>query len=120
MSMSSFLYRDVLKYVLPSILFFFLLFTLLNQDLETDLVVSIGTLLSLIFGCIVDKPSEKLFKIFISVRNTSEVVKWMNANWNLDKVFYYLDKEERDYLYLTGAYIGFFRNTGLVLFMYSL
>jgi hypothetical protein len=120
MSTSGFLYRDILKYVLPSVLFFFLFLSIFKLEIETDSILSIGILTSLLLGCLIDKPSSIFFNTFPDVKNAAKVTKWMNQNWDYRKVFYYLDKDERDYLYLTGAYIVFFRNAGFVLFSYCI
>ncbi|TNJ34210.1 hypothetical protein FGF66_12340, partial [Chlorobaculum thiosulfatiphilum] len=118
MSTSGFLYRDILKYVLPTLLFLILIVPLLNGSINYEILIPFGIITSLLFGPLLSEISTLLFKLFPKVKKLISVSEWMNSNWDYGKMFYSLSKDERDYLYLTAAYIDFFKNSGLVIFIF--
>jgi|GEM_PF-3457049 len=120
MSTSGFLYRDILKYVLPVAIMLLLFIPFINSDFEVNSIGLIAIVLSFVLGCLIEHISTYIKYIFLSIKKTSEIGNWMSENWNYDKVFYYLDKDERDYLYLTAAYIVFCRNVIFILLTYSI
>lgn len=120
MSTSGFLYRDILKHVLPTLLLFLLIFPVFYESIDYTVLSASAVVVSIALGEIFNRLSTKLNKILFSekAREIGEINVWMNKNWNYRKVFYYLNKDERDYLYLTGAYIEFFKNSVLVFFLF--
>lgn len=122
MSTSGFLYRDILKHVLPTLLLFLLIFPIFYEGINYTVLSSFAVVISITLGELFNRLSTKLNKFIFSERakEIGEVNTWMNKNWNYRKVFYYLDKDERDYLYLTGAYIEFFKNNILVFFVFGI
>ncbi len=120
MSTSGFLYRDILKYVMPTLLFLILIVPLLESSVDYQILILFGIIISLLFGPLLSRISTLLFKLFPNVKKVIKVSHWMNSNWDYRKAFYSLSKDERDYLYLTGAYIEFFKNSGFVVSVFMI
>ena len=118
MSTSGFLYRDILKYVIPTLLLLLLIVPLFESSIDYKVLIPFGIIISLIIGPLLAKLSTFFYKIFPKVREVISISNWMNSNWNYRKMFYNISKDDRDYLYLTGAYVEFFKNSGLVIFIY--
>jgi hypothetical protein len=45
--------------------------------------------------------------------------KWEDLNWNYTRLFYRLSDEEREYTYLTGAYMQFYKVSAFYFLLYS-
>ncbi len=120
MSTSSFLYRDVIKYIIPTLLFLILATSLVPEEIDLPPLITFGIIISLLFGAFISTISNWFFRLFPDVRRVISIAQWMNSNWDYRKMFYYIHKEERDYLYLTGAYIEFFKNSACILVVFAL
>ena len=120
MSTSSFLYRDVIKYIIPTLLFLILATSLVPEEIDLPPLITFGIIISLLFGAFISTISNYFFRLFPDVRRVISIAQWMNSNWDYRKMFYYIHKEERDYLYLTGAYIEFFKNSACILVVFAL
>lgn len=121
MTTSGFLYRDILKYILPFGLFFglFYPFTAFKTN-DLNEILPIIILFSFVFGILIEKISTYPFLIFADIRHMKMTNRWMIDNWNIKKLFYNLDNNDRDYLFLTAAYISFSYNVGMIILLYFL
>jgi hypothetical protein len=118
MSTSGFLYRDILKYILPIAFFYLLFIPYVSNKIRVEELVGLSVITSFVLGCSLEYFAKLIFQLLPSVKRDKKVWVWMNRNWNYSKMFYDLDKDDRDYLYLSSAYIEFCRNTAFVLLLY--
>ena len=119
MTVSGFLYKDVLKYILPVGLLFFLFYPLIG-NIASDIngVIPAVIIFSFIIGALIERVSPYPFKIFPDIQQVNRTSTWMWQNWNLKQLFYNLNSQDRDYLYLTDSYIHFYYNSGFVILLY--
>lgn len=149
-SPSVFLARDVLEHVLPSLLavVLFLPFCgvsaseIAEQNVLLAAIVGAyvaGSLFQAVnASALVSRPMAWLFSILSnsrdvgqgqksnmywsgeSVQSVRDRTEWIGRNWDMDSLFSLLSKEEREYFYLTRAYLRLFQLSSMLAFGYFL
>lgn len=119
---AAFIFRDVLQYILPTFIAA-ILFLPLFGDRFRELGLETLLLGSAIVGFLGSTPvswiAKRTARFVPLVRRYDELADWHQRNWDYSRLFYTLDKDEREYLYLTGAYLEFYRTVSLHLLVYA-
>jgi len=127
---SSFAFRDFLKYILPTVIALCLFVPMFvpGSQLEVDKLIFVG----IVMGYIVYSPISMISNFIqrklirweqLSLSKKSSVVmvrEWWSGNWDYNALWSILDKDEREYLYLTLSYIELYQITGIYFLIYSL
>lgn len=127
---SAFIFRDFVKYVLPTITGAFLLLPMFVEwkYIKIDQIL----FLSFISGYIIYPLASQAANYVqdhlpciggISLSDKSPAVKegrWVKSNWDMKGLRSKIDKDEREYLYLTQSYLEYFQITGFYFLLFSL
>jgi hypothetical protein len=119
-SFSAFIYRDIVRYIVPTALALALLLPTISLSFDLNVIILGAILLGYVatdvvgnaYGFFIEKLSLKWRDL--------EARKIENAKrWDYDKLFYALSVEERDYLYLTNSYVTLYLVISAYLLAYS-
>lgn len=133
-SPSVFLTRDFLEHILPTIiaacLFLPFLVKLEGAKLESMLVGA------LVLGYFVSALTQRIVRVpwihrgmhllyrweshGVTLQQIKSGHQWRARNWNYDRLFYLLNKDDREYLYLTRAYLNLAQDLCFYLMLYLL
>lgn len=112
--------RDFLQRILSGLLAGFLFIPYTATKINEE--VFIGLLLLSYIAYLPIERSARIFayipKIKTLIQTAQEERTWHNRNWDYDKLFYSASNEDREYLYLTGAYAEFYRLSAFYFFLY--
>jgi hypothetical protein len=114
-------FRDSVRHLLPTAAAICLFAPLLASDkLELGSLVFAAVLL----GYVVTTPLTIflgwLYRFTPAVKNLSRQREWIASNWDFDELFLNrLTQEEKEYVYLTGAYVDFYRQLAFYLLVYT-
>ena len=93
-----------------------LFFPYLGVEISEPLFFLYSVVLGFLLSSILERID--LVKHLSSIQKRFDVKDMMNENWDYNMMFYSLDKDDRDYLYLTGSYLSFFKITSNILIFY--
>lgn len=126
-SVSAFVFRDVIRYILPTIIALGLYVPYFVPE-GRELSIETLLLFSVVLGYVVYSPISYLASTFqisilkyvprLSIYQHKKRRMWWTTNWDYDELWTNLEQQERDYLYLTMSYIEFFRLSGFYFFIY--
>jgi hypothetical protein len=116
MSMSGFLYRDIVKFILPTLIGICLIGSFFEINLQDTSAFLIAVFVGFLFSGLLS--SINIIHWIPKIKEREKVKKMMINNWDYDLMFYSLDKDDRDYLYLSGSYLQFYITTVFYLFIY--
>ncbi|HVF60958.1 MAG TPA: hypothetical protein VNJ70_14220 [Thermoanaerobaculia bacterium] len=115
-----FSFRDFLRSILPGLIAAGLFVPYTGASRNEELVLGIALLSYVIYT-----PLSKLANVFRlmpivggRVRALDEDLELRKGNWDYKRLFYLATTEEREYLYLTAAYLDFYRLTALYFLAY--
>lgn len=117
-----FTFRDFMQQILPGLIAAGLFVPYTGTE-QTEATFIGAALLSYVIYTPVSKAAN-VFKVLPFLRKKIRKLDadrvWMGANWNYDRLFYVVTNEEREYLYLTGAYMQFYKLSAFYFFLYAL
>jgi hypothetical protein len=115
-------FRDFIRHLLPTataLCLFLPLFHFPKEKLEVAAVVFAAVIL----GYLVTTPLNTFLSRYYDSTPIMKVFgrrwQWMKGNWDLDKLFYSLTQEERDYIYVTAGYLELYRQLSFYLSIYA-
>jgi hypothetical protein len=116
-------FRDFIRHLLPTataLCLFLPLVPFTKGKLEVGALVFAAVVL----GYLVTTPLNSLLATFYSAIPVMKILnrrrRWAENNWDLNKVFYAVSQEEREYLYMTASYIDMYRQLSFYLLIYAL
>jgi hypothetical protein len=123
----TFIFRDFIRYILPTVIaacLFFPLFRGSGSQPSLDVVVFV----MVVFGYVLYAPVIFIGELFLcrfpqdilSRQRSRKKQEWWAKNWDYDTLWFRLDKDEREYLYLTHSYIQFYRITSICFSAYAI
>lgn len=111
-STSAFIYRDVLRHILPAIVGVVLFAPFLRSDSTPKVGVDVLSLWVIVIAFTMSLPvldlAERAYRRVRGRKGISDL-DWWSKVWNFDELFFRLSKDEREYLYLTAAYLAVFQ-----------
>lgn len=114
-------FRDLLQNALPTVIGVLLLVPRTDAD---ELVIVAAVIFGYFLAPIAELVVARIYKhtpfLRKRIRALDNERARIAARWNYKRLFYYLDKDEREYLYQTAAYANFFRTTSFVFLLYIL
>lgn len=135
-SLSAMLTRDVIRHVTPTLIAVAFLqpFTsssmaIINVEALVTVALLSGFFVTALAGQAVEVGviSSVMSKLYLTQKGdepNSEVVgnahEWWSANWDYDRLFFSLDKDDREYTYLTYAYRDCFELISFFFFLYCI
>lgn len=122
---TGFIFRDFIKYILPTAIACFLFVPLTVGSVEKS-KIELLILISFLMGYVIYNPvarlSGKLHKRIklkhIEIDSIMQKFQVLNLKYDLSKLWNLLEKEEREYLYLTQSYIEFYQITAFYVVIY--
>jgi hypothetical protein len=126
---SGFIFRDFIKYILPTItgacllLPVFVPWRYLKIDQIVFISILVGYIIYPVASCVANFVHDHLPCREISLSKDSPAVKqsrWVKKNWDLKGLRPKIDKDEREYLYLTLSYLEYFQITAFYFLLFSL
>jgi hypothetical protein len=125
MSLTIFLFRDFIQCILPTLIALCLFLPFWpEQDISLEGVVFGGALLSYLTYAVISEWVPAIlgwrWMPIISSKIKAQDLRqeWMEDNWDFGRLWFNLDKEERDYLLLLQSYKDFYQITGFYLLIY--
>ncbi len=124
---TGFIFRDFLKYILPTLIagaLFSPLFIPVGDELNVKFLILACFLLGYIIYSpisIISSITHSFLKIKgINIASYEAEKKWCQKNFDYKALWSYLEKDEREYLYLTQSYFEFYQTTGFYFLIYSI
>jgi len=121
MGLSAFLARDVIQYILPTIIALGLFFPIFDQNITADYIVFGGALIGYFISSFVGYFAGWLL-VLPYVRRRRKTLDaahdWWSRNFDYDKLWHSLNRDEKEYLYGTQSYYEFYRLVSLYLMIY--
>ena len=114
-------FRDSVRHLLPTAAAIALFAPFVSEE-----KLDVGGLVfaSVILGYVITTPLTTflgwLYRFTPTPKAAGARRQWINSNWNFDVLFYErLSQEEREYAYLTGSYVDFYRQLAFYLLLYA-
>lgn len=114
-------FRDSVRHLLPTAAAIALFAPFVSAE-----KLDVGGLVfaSVILGYVITTPLTTflgwLYRFTPTLKAAGARRQWINSNWNFDVLFYErLSQEEREYTYLTGSYVDFYRQLAFYLLIYA-
>lgn len=123
---SAFVFRDFLKYILPTILAACLFVPFVasnNSKISVDLLVFSSAISGYIIYspvAIISNRVQSWMPSRLNLKQERQQAEWLRNNWDYNELWAILDKDEREYAYLTQSYLEFYQTMGFYLLIYSL
>lgn len=119
--------RDFIQHSFPTIVgacLFVPFYGPLNQKVSVESLI----VASIILGYLISSPMTQIASFVTKrlpilgrkIHKYREEATWYSQNWDYDRLFYTLNKDDKEYLYLTGSYAEFYRLVGFYLLVYFL
>jgi hypothetical protein len=119
-----FSFRDFIQYILPALIGVYLFIPYVASIDSIDAAFVSAAIFGYVLATPISSIARAIFGLIPGLRNRIKQLsikrQWWSRNWNYDRLFYMLTKDERDYLYLTGAYVEFYRTVSVCFLIYSL
>jgi hypothetical protein len=114
-------FRDSIRHLLPTAAAVSLFVPLWSDDkLEVGSLVFACVLLGYVITTPLTKFLGWLYRFTPAVRALGDRRQWIAANWDFGELFLNrLSQEEKEYTYLTGAYLDFYRQLAFYLLIYT-
>lgn len=126
-SPSGFLYKDFIKYILPTAIaatlfvpFFIPHGTTISFDILVFLVVLFGYIIYSPIASLADIVQTKLPLSNLRLDDTKKDNEWLRGIWDYDALWSMLEKDDREYLYLTFSYVEFYQTVGFYFLVYTI
>lgn len=116
---SPFTFRDFLQAILPGLIGASLFAPYTKAQSTEELLIGVG-LFSYVIYTPISELAARSFGLILStkMKKLNANREWHARNWNYDRLFYHASNEDREYLYLTGAYVEFYRITAFYFLIY--
>jgi len=112
--------RDFLQRILPGLIGGILFIPYTAAKLNEEILIGL-----LLLSYIAYSPVAHAARIFEYIPKAKQLIKtaqeerqWHSKNWDYNKLFYNASNEDREYLYLTGAYTEFYRLSAFYFMLY--
>ncbi len=119
-----FSFRDFIQFILPTLIGASLFLPYVSPLPSIETVLVLAALFSYIIATPVSEFARLVYRLIPGVRRRVKELadrrEWWGCNWDYDRLFYFLSKDERDYLYLTGSYTEFNRTVSVYVLVYFL
>ena len=120
-STASFVFRDFIRDILPTIIGA-CLFVPLIRNVSPDALVIAGIILGYLISPLIHEVAYYTYKYLPFIRKKLKEYeykrKWCAANWDQGRLFYSLNKDDKEYVFLSGGYAYFYRLISFYLFVY--
>jgi hypothetical protein len=116
--LGNFIFRDLVKYILPTVIALTLFAPLLGRQFDLETLVFASILLGYFFSPMAAQIYERMPFVKKKFSPIEEGLAVEASRWNLDRVFYSLNQDEKNAFYLTDAYRSFYLVTSAYFFAY--